>query len=96
MVPLLSMKEPTITPRLLIPLGLVPPGPAGSSTGVNTPRSSVNPWDTPLASNHSPATTPASLSAAVSVLNAGASGSLTVVKLPGGPAKATVLLLLSV
>ena len=33
--------------------------PAGSSTGVNTPRSSVNPWTTPLASKYSPATTPA-------------------------------------
>ena len=92
MVPLPSTKEPTITPRLLIPPGLVPPGPAGSSTGVNTPCSSVNPWTSPLASNYSPA----SLSAAVSALNAGASGSLTVAKLPGGPAKATVLLLLSV
>jgi hypothetical protein len=34
--------------------------------------------------------------AAVSVLNAGASGSLIVVSLPGDPAKATVSLLLSV
>ena len=48
--------------------------PAGSSTGVNTPRTSAKPWKSPLASTYSPTTTPASLIAAVSVLNGGPAG----------------------
>jgi hypothetical protein len=56
----------------------------------------VKPWNSPLASRYDPAITPESLMEPAKVLNGGAFGSLTVVNVPRGPAKATLLPLLSV